>query len=353
MARPDCPRCGSDLVVAVPRDAPSEHVLELRGGPVPVAAVSGSTAHWLCRSCGQQWEAEASEETGGAPEMDATGAEPGEPEPPAPHPLDPAELVEHDGTWALGDLSASAHRLATPGTRLRRAREEAGRSLEEAAKATSIREQQLVALETDAPVEGFPAPSYARFFLREYAEFLGIAPEPLLRAFDARHAPALEPPIRPLPDPGRRRRLAGRILAAASILALLVIALLGGRGSDDDAAVGPSLRNPATARTVHDSGHVPLAPPPTREPNGVRVTIRPVQSCWIEVVSDGEVVVAMTLQPGEPVAYRAREELRLRLGNAGGVRLRVNGDRVRTGATGEVIGFTFRFEDGRVLTERG
>jgi hypothetical protein len=337
MARPDCPRCGSDLVVAAPSGEPSEQVLELRGGKVPAIAPGGGFAHWLCRSCGHQWDPEA------YPDRWVPG--PGDPLP------DPSGL--------LADLEVPSEpseepptiddERASPGALLRRAREEAGTSLSQASKATSIWERHLQALEVDAPLEEFPAPSYARFFLREYAEFLRLDPEPLLRDFDARHPVVEEPPLEPLPDGrGRRRALAGA-LALLSIAALIVIAL-----RQPAAEPGPRPTMPAGVGPVrvHDSGHVPLATLPARQPDGLRAVLRLTQPCWVEAVAGGEVLAASTFQPGEKLVYRADELLELRLGNAGGVRLRVNGERVETGDLGQVVSLTFSWDAGRVLTER-
>jgi len=368
MARPDCPRCDSDLVVPVPSDAPSEHVLELRDGKVPAVALEGAPAHWLCRSCGHRWEPEIEEPVGGSgsagvdadrPEADAArlGTDTGRPDPedaqqvePQVPALDLSGFMDPEDAGAPPQEGISRGEGATTlGSTLRRAREESGRSIQEAAKGTRIWERHLLALESDAPLEEFPAPPYARFFLREYAEFLRLEPAPLLREFDARHAPVDEPPLEPLPDPRVRRKVAARILAALSVTALLVIAL---ERPGSDPVSGPSLGSRAGAVAVHDSAHVPLTPPPVREPSGLRVVLRPVQPCWVQVVSDGEVVASLTLLPGDPVVYRAREELRLRLGNAGGVRLRVNGERLETGSAGEVVTFAFRFDDGEILTER-
>jgi hypothetical protein len=69
-------------------------------------------------------------------------------------------------------------------------------------------------------------------------------------------------------------------------------------------------------------------------------------------VSDGEVVAAATLPPGTSVTYRAHRSLELILGNAGGVRLLVDGERVPTGTSGEVVHLTFRWRDGAVSTVR-
>jgi len=337
MARPDCPRCGSDLVAAAPSGAPSECVLELRGGKVPVSAVGGGFDHWLCRSCGHQWDPAAY--------PNRWIPEPGDPPDPS------GILADLEVASELSEDVAAIEETGTnPGTALRRAREEGGQTLCEASKGTSIWERDLQALESDSPLEEFPAPAYARFFLREYAEFLRLEPGPLLREFDARHPTVEEPPLEPLPDTRGRRKVVAGVLALLSAAALTLMALL------------PPASRPSTKPTfpagvapvrVNDSGHVPLLGPAEPEPRGVRVVLRLSQPCWVEAISDGEVVASMTLQPGQPVVYRARDLLQLTLGSAGSVRLRVNGEPVATGSPGEVVSFDFRWQKGRVLTVRG
>jgi hypothetical protein len=97
---------------------------------------------------------------------------------------------------------------------LRRARQGRGESLPQAAVGTRISVAYLEALEADAPVEAYPSPLYARFFLQEYARYLGLDEQPLLDAFSRRHgiqapkapAPGAEPPL-PLPQLPRLPRL--------------------------------------------------------------------------------------------------------------------------------------------------
>ena len=336
MARPDCPRCGSDLIVAVPSGAPSERILELRGGNVPVVAVAGGSAHWLCRSCGNQWDPTA--------HQDGWVPGPGDPSDPAGILADLEMASEPSQDVATTDQARSS-----PGSTLRRAREEAGTTLTHAAKGTGIWERHLHALESDRQLEEFPAPAYARLYLRGYAEFLHLDPEPLLRDFDALHPVVEEPIFEPLPDPRGRRRVLAGVLAVLSAVALTIIAL-----HQVSSRPGAEPASPAGVApvTVHDSGRVPLTPI-AREPRGVRVVLRLSQPSWVEAVSDGEVVAAATLQPGEVVAYRAGRLLQLTLGNAGGVRLWVNGERVATGSPGEVVTLDVRLRDGTVTTARG
>lgn len=334
MARPDCPRCGSDLVVAAPSGAPSEQVLELRDGRVPAIAATGSVAHWLCRSCAYQWDPGDDPDRwvpeAGDPESDPSG-------PPAGPEAGTAEASE------------DARVVSSPGAALRRAREEKGTEISDASQVTSIWDRHLLALESDASLDEFPAPSYARFFLREYAEYLQLDPEPLLRGFDARHPVVEEPPLEPLPDGRGRRRAVAGALVVLSVAALTFLAL---RQPAREPSPRPTMPVGVSPVRVNDSGHSPPASQPTREPTGVRVALTVMQPTWIQAVSDGEIVASTTFEPGESLVYRARELLQLRLGNAGGVRMRVNGEAMETGSPGEVVSFEFRWDEGDVLTTR-
>jgi transcriptional regulator with XRE-family HTH domain len=69
------------------------------------------------------------------------------------------------------------------GAELQRARERRGESLVQASDRTRISVRYLEALERDAPLSEFPSPTYARFFLREYARYLGLDEARVLRAF--------------------------------------------------------------------------------------------------------------------------------------------------------------------------
>src|ERR687888_290414 len=96
-------------------------------------------------------------------------------------------------------MSAVAPSPAHEGRTLRRARQRKHLSIGEAAEATRISERFLEALEREAPIEEFPAPVYARAFLKEYAAYLGLDPDKLIQAFDGRHEAEAEPQLVPAP----------------------------------------------------------------------------------------------------------------------------------------------------------
>lgn len=69
------------------------------------------------------------------------------------------------------------------GTQLRAAREAKGISLSAAAAETRIKIQRLEAMER-SDFSTMPAPAYARGFLKMYGEYLGLAVEPLVQAYN-------------------------------------------------------------------------------------------------------------------------------------------------------------------------
>jgi len=63
-------------------------------------------------------------------------------------------------------------------------------------------------------------------YLREYAQSIGLEPEPLLADLDALHPEAVEEPLlEPLPDHRGRRRVLAIVLTVLSVAALALIVL--------------------------------------------------------------------------------------------------------------------------------
>ena len=65
------------------------------------------------------------------------------------------------------------------GRTLKRTREDKNLSLDEAARATKIRKEFLLAIEDDK-LDALPGPVFARGFIRSYAEYLTLDVQPLL-----------------------------------------------------------------------------------------------------------------------------------------------------------------------------
>jgi len=82
--------------------------------------------------------------------------------------------------------------MATPGEQFKAAREAKGVTKSEAGKATRILTKIIRAMEAD-DFSAMPAPTYAKGFIRLYAEYLGIDPAPLVEDYLANHASSPQP----------------------------------------------------------------------------------------------------------------------------------------------------------------
>ena len=226
------------------------------------------------------------------------------------------------------------------GDTLRKAREARKESLEHAAGETHIHERFLRALEDDEPSDVYPGAVYGRFFLREYAEHLGLEPGPLIRSFDdAAAAEPLKPMQEPVITPPGRR--GWRLSAALSVVALIAIAVASRVGGAP--AAGSS---PAPAPSVTNVARAPSAAPTVV---GIHAVLRITERCWVEATKDGRLALAETLEPGRTVRLRANRTLDLTLGNAAGAILTVNGRRIATGGRGAVVDLSFSWRHGGLL----
>jgi hypothetical protein len=85
--------------------------------------------------------------------------------------------------------------MATLGQQLKAAREAKGVSETEAGAATKTLTRVIVAMEAD-DFSGMAAPTYAKGFIRLYARYLGLNPDPLIEEYTLRHAPGPKPIIK-------------------------------------------------------------------------------------------------------------------------------------------------------------
>ena len=332
---PECPRCESALVVPAMAGGPSESVLQLRSSTAPTGRRDAS-GEWLCELCGLRWPYERTT----AVVASAAGELDSEPS------GSPGELIDLVDVPDVGATGVTSQRVATT---IKQAREARGLTVSDAAKGTRIAERYLRALEANASLEEFPAPVYARSFLRAYAEFLDLETQGIVRRFDEDHPVQDEQILEPLPDPRPRRRVVAGALAVASLLALLSMAVARlGSGSDP----GPETASPSPAAAAASPGPSSIErPPPAPRIEGIRATLQLRDRCWVVAEADGAVVQpGTTLEAGARVVFHADRILTLELGNAGAVHLEVNGERVPTGSLGEVVRLELRWKRGEVVT---
>lgn len=208
------------------------------------------------------------------------------------------------------------------GSALRRARELRALTLEEAARDTRLRLEQLDALEREE-FDVLPGEVYVRASLRTYANYLGLDADEIAGAY----ARGAEAPA-PVPPPARMGRVE-RLIAASRIrdnqrfllvsaLSILLILVAFGLLTRGAAA-------PPTADVPTDT--VSPAPP---DP-AIRAVLVAHGEVGVRAVVDGR-VERLALRPEETVSIEAFEELELTVEDAGLVDVSVGG-RVQTAGT--------------------
>lgn len=220
------------------------------------------------------------------------------------------------------------------GDALREAREQQGRTLEEASRATRIRSDHLVALEEErfASIGG---DVYAKGFIRSYAGFLGIDPEPLLDlyrrevetgGFDPQTLS--EHPVAQRSRPSLPSWLGWVVVGALVLVAALAVAgTLGERSPRPAAQPDPDVvvDDPDESPSPSEPDEVE-EPDPTPSPEGVALVLIFEERSWIRVTIDGDVVEEGIIASGETREYSHEDVIGLHLGNAGGVTIRLNDD---------------------------
>ena len=235
---------------------------------------------------------------------------------------------------------------------LRAARRKRRVGMERAAEETRIRQDYLMRMESDE--FDFLAPAYVRGFLKTYARFLRVNPDPLLEEFDRRYGGRIDTSqIVALERHGKRnspppRRLSGSwtvaaVVAAAVLLILGVVGLV--MGNDEE---------PERERVATDSSPSPSpepSPTPSATPtddesvvavdDGIELEIVASSDCWTMVAADGGQPSTQTIVAGESMTFTADEELFVRLGFPDGVELILNGQNIGSPGGVDPVNLTF------------
>jgi hypothetical protein len=232
--------------------------------------------------------------------------------------------------------------------------------LDRAAVESRIDRRYLEALERNAGPREFPGPMYARIFLREYARYLGLNPRPLVSAYRTAHPD----PERPLFGDRRSvlrtpHRWTRPLLLVASIAGLAVLVLVSVR-SDGDVIVPARDFGPAPATVLptiaptEPSGSEPATTADAGLPVPIQLRLEVVDApSWIRVASGETVLVEGTEAPGFVTNILVREDVDLVLGNAGAVRLSLDGRELPLlGVEGDVYAGHLVVKNGRARLER-
>jgi len=207
----------------------------------------------------------------------------------------------------------SANELFEIGASLAAARKGQSLSITDAERLTLLRGKYLEALEADE-FRALPGRTYARAFLRTYADALGLDAEQFVDEFDARYTQPDEAEPVPLFKPHRRRvgtRLVLVLVAAAALLGALLWSTLTPAGKVNAPAQPPVARAAPTHHRAAVAAPVKKQPPPPPPALVIRATSGP---CWLLVRRGGPagaVLYEGTLEQGNMKSFAPRVWVRL------------------------------------------
>jgi cytoskeletal protein RodZ len=234
------------------------------------------------------------------------------------------------------------------GERLRAAREARGLSLSDVADQIRIRSVYLAAIEEES-WNAIGAPVYIRGFIRTYARFVGLDPEEAVAAFN-RIQPASGSP-QALAAREAAREEAGRrgsvlIWIAATVAVLLIAFVVYNELTMRRPQVAASLASPPASAIPASAIPTPAAATPTPAPAGPpgganSIALVLTAPSWLRVTVDGSVSMEGTFPAGTSKTFRGKSAL-VRIGNAGGVEVYVDGKNVgKLGKSGDVVEHAF------------
>jgi cytoskeleton protein RodZ len=291
------------------------------------------------------------------------------------HTNNPAKSDESRGEAGIGRL-------------LERRRKERGLTLEEVEQATKIRKRYLTGLERDNYAI-LPGAVYARGFLKTYANYLGLDGEALTRQLKSRSNTRRERDIdynpspesdfeKPLIAPGtlsgaQKRKVSTSAIVTLIVAVLTLAAVIGalyfvGRGAQVSKERNPpsgespprqEQQNVARRENAPEAGSTkevaggsrgtagdaekPAVSKQSAPPDTLRVLVSVTElPSWILIRTDGTTAYEQVAQPGFSQTFEAEQRLYIKSGNAGAVRVEINGqDAGALGGSGEIVARTY------------
>ncbi len=254
---------------------------------------------------------------------------------------------------------------------LRKEREKQRMTVDDIENGTSIRASYIEAIES-GQYDKMPGRVYAKGFIKNYANFLKLNGDEIVKQFVAEVSPAVEPvEIEVNKDESKKtsfsisgKRIStddegfsiGNYLSANGILAAIiaVVVIVGGifyytKDSSTDIVktdvkttqeTKPATQQAATPTPAQPQQVAAAAPAP--QVDGVNVQATFSDDCWMLVTVDGAVVYEGVINAGQVMDWKGNDNVNFRIGNAGAVDFVMNGQNFgKLGEDGDVLDKTF------------
>lgn len=239
------------------------------------------------------------------------------------------------------------------GSLIAKARKDAGLSLEDLAAKTNIRMSVLSEIEKDN-FSQCGGETYARGHVRNIASILKADQKEFIRLYEEEQGGEtrsikdllIENSVMRLP--AEARKVSWKVLVIISVASLFVVGIaqvvISNINTNDVLSANPT----ASASPSETAAQSPSAEPSTQSTfstgSGVEVIIEAVRAkSWL-FVSDaaGRILFSGQVSRGAVKTFSSDSQLNLKVGNAGGVDLKVNGKKVQAlGVDGEVVSVSY------------
>lgn len=238
--------------------------------------------------------------------------------------------------------------MANFGSTFKKARESKGLTLAQIADETRISTRFLVAIESEE-FNLLPGGIFNRGFIKTYAARLGLDVDATIEEYE-RVKKAQEPEPQQPVQPEVPREKSPKALYPIAIAALAVAIIVFYMVTRESAPQGPLPQQPAVAVVPEPvtpptppsiTSAVSAAPEPEPIPQqtaGIKLDIEAVEQTWIKVNADGTNILAgEILEPGMTRQFTAESLLNVIVGNAGGLNLKLNDQKMKTiGKSGQI-----------------
>jgi transcriptional regulator with XRE-family HTH domain len=253
--------------------------------------------------------------------------------------------------------------MLSVGEKLQRARLERGLDLASVASLTKINPKYLQAIEADDRAR-LPSAFFYKSFVHQYASVLSLD----TRQLDAEIDPVLSAEAPP-PLPGQETREARSLPRLKSrgyrfykqsqyaSYAGLVIVLLGCSGIY---SWWHRTQTSAPVQVQQAKAQPTVVTPPPAAPHGMEVIpgykvlleLLAREETWLSVSSDGRTVFSGILAPNESKSVEGREFAKLKVGNAAGLEVRLNGKLISPlGGRGQVLVVVFHPDNFQIVPQ--